>query len=100
MRRVTFGIILALGLAGSLSAQAPRKVSLSITADRLDGYDVYGRFIYTGNVVLVIDGTEISTHSDAVYDHRANLIELGNGNVRIKLAGGPEKMRFQARRTR
>ena len=97
MRQITLGIILAVGLAGSLSAQPPARVSLSITADRLDGRDVNGRVIFTGNVVVVIHGTEITTHSDAAYHAPSRTIELGNGDVRIKLANGPAKMSFTAR---
>jgi hypothetical protein len=97
---LTVGLATINPAPGSPSAQSPATVSLSITADRLDGFDVYGRFIYTGNVILVIDGTEISTHSDAAYHTPSRTIELGNGDVRIKLANGPAKMSFTARPAR
>ena len=55
--------------------------------------------VFTGDVVMAVDGTEITTKGEAVYDSATNVIELANGTVRIALAGKPSALKLNARRT-
>src|SRR5262245_20932576 len=89
MKRLAFSIILALGLVGALSAQPPSGPSISGLADTIHVDHANGRTVFTGDVVIAIDGTEISTKDVAVYDPDTNTIELANGIVRIALTGKP-----------
>jgi hypothetical protein len=96
MKRLVLGSVLAAGAGIFVQGQTPAKPSLSITADTM-GQGSDGRAVFTGAVVMVIDGTQVTTDSGALYNLATGEIELGEGKVRIKLAGGPRQMNFQAR---
>src|SRR5215510_14813244 len=78
MKRLALSIVLALGVVGALSAQPSSGPSISGLADTIHVDHVNGRTVFTGDVVIAIDGTEISTKDVAVYDPITNSIELAN----------------------
>ena len=98
MKRLAFAAMLAFGLLGSFSAQ-PIGPSVTTLADTIDVDRAHGRTVFTGDVVIVVDGTEISTKGEAVYDSATNVIDLANGTVRIALAGKPSALKLSGRRT-
>jgi lipopolysaccharide export system protein LptA len=98
MKRLAFGVFLALVLVGALSAQPPSGPSISAMADTIHVDHPNGRTVFTGDVVIAIDGTEITTKDVAVYDPATNTIELANGIVRVGLAGKPT-VKLAARRS-
>ena len=90
MKRLAFGVFLALVLVAALSAQGPPSgPSIRGLADRIHVDHANGRTVFTGDVVIAIDGTEVTTKDVAVYDPATNTIELANGIVRIGLPGKP-----------
>ena len=98
MKRLAFGVIVALGLVGALSAQPPSGPTISGTADTIHVDHANGRTVFTGDVIIAIDGTEVTTKDVGVYDPPTNTIELANGIVRIALAGKPT-LKLAARRS-
>jgi lipopolysaccharide export system protein LptA len=89
MKRLAFGAFLALVLVAALSAQPASGPSISAVADTIHVDHANGRTVFTGDVVIAIDGTEITTKDIAIYDPGTNTIELANGVVRIALTGKP-----------
>jgi len=61
MKRLAFGVFLALALVAALSAQPPSAPSISGLADTIHVDHVNGRTVFTGDVVIAIDGTEVAT---------------------------------------
>ena len=55
--------------------------------------------MFNGDVVIAVDGTEVTTKDVAVYDRVTNTIELANGIVRIALAGKPSALKLAGRRS-
>jgi hypothetical protein len=53
-----------------------------------------GRTVFNGDVVIAVDGTEVTTKDVAVYDPVTNTIELANGIVRIALAAKPSALKL------
>ena len=99
MKSLVIAFVLSAGLGMLSYAQAPAKLSLAITADTI-GKDAEGRAVFSGAVVIVIDGTQITADSGAVYDMMAKEIALSDGKVKIKLGSSPWEMNFQARHGR
>ena len=99
MKRLAFGVFLAVVLVAALSAQPSSGPSISGTADTIHVDHVNGRTVFTGDVVIAVDGTEVTTKDVAVYDPATNTIELANGIVRISLTGKPSAMKLAGRRS-
>lgn len=93
MRKAIFCVAVALALASSAFGQAPAKLSVSMVADAIDHSD---GIVFSGNVVIIIDGTKI-TASKALYRPRRNELEVADGAALIKLSASPAQIHFGAR---
>ena len=80
MKRLAFGVFLGVVLVAALSAQRPTGPSISGMADTIHVDHANGRTVFTGDVVIAVDGTEVTTKDVAVYDPATNTIELANGH--------------------